>query len=95
MLNFKEIIKAWLSVTSHTPQQGELAKMRLDICAGCTYKKELFDGKYWSAVCGKCGCPLKAKIFSDATNPCPMGFWKKIDAKFGLNTDEKDTTTFI
>lgn len=95
MLNFKEIFKAWLSVTSHTKQQAELAKARLDICVGCAYKKELFEDKHWSAVCGKCGCPLKAKVFSEAMNACPMGFWKNIDSKFGLNINEKNNSSFI
>jgi hypothetical protein len=95
MLNFKEILKSWLLVTSHTPKQAELAKARLDVCVGCVYKKVLIEDKHWSAVCGKCGCPLKAKVFSEAINPCPMGFWKKIDEKFGLNTDEKNSSSFI
>lgn len=95
MLNFKEIFKAWIAASNPTPQQSKLAEARLNICVGCEYKKEIFNEKHWSAVCGKCGCPLKAKVFSDAINPCPMGFWKNVDDTFGVNTKLKKNTSFI
>jgi len=95
MLNFKEIFKAWVSASNPTKQQSDLAEARLNICIGCQYKKEIINKKEWSAICGKCGCPLKAKVFSDSINPCPMGFWKNIDSKFGLNTSDKNNTSFI
>mgnify|MGYP000005693794 CR=1 FL=1 len=95
MLNFKEIFKSWITFSNPTEQQEHLAKARLDICEGCEYKKEVVKKKSWSLLCGKCGCPLKAKVFSDAINPCPMGYWKEIDKNFGVNNDEKNIKSII
>ena len=89
MLNFKEIFSAWVSLSNPTEQQEKLAKARFSICEGCEYKKEILKTKTWSLVCGKCGCPIKAKVFSNQINPCPMGFWKEIDKNFGAPVDEK------
>jgi hypothetical protein len=95
MLNFKEIFNAWVKFGNPTEQQEKLANARFSICQGCDYKKEIIKGKEWSLTCGKCGCPLKAKVFSDAQNPCPMGFWKEIDKKFGLNTNNKENGSIL
>lgn len=89
MLNFKEIFKAWVTFSNPTEQETQLANARFSICEGCVYKKEIFKKKEWSLLCGKCGCPIKAKVFSDVVNPCPMGYWKEIDKNFGQNVDEK------
>jgi hypothetical protein len=95
MLNFKEIFKAWVTLSNPTEQQTLLANARFSICEGCQYKIESIKKKKWSLLCGKCGCPLKAKIFSDAINPCPMGYWKEIDKNFGTDTDEKNKKSII
>jgi hypothetical protein len=89
MLNFKEIFKAWVTLSNPTESEEQLAKARFSICEGCIYKKEIIKGKDWTLKCSKCGCPIKAKVFSHAVNPCPMGYWKEIDKKFGENVDEK------
>jgi len=95
MLNFKEIFKAWVTLSNPTEQQKQLANARFSICEGCQYKKETIKQKKWALICGKCGCPLKAKIFSSEINPCPMGYWKEIDKNFGINIDEKNDKSLI
>jgi hypothetical protein len=95
MLNFKEIFKAWITFSNPTEKEEKLAKARLDICEGCQYKKEILKKKSWSLVCGKCGCPIQAKVFSDAVNPCPMGYWKEIDKNFGIDFDKKGKKSII
>ena len=95
MLNFKEIFKAWITFANPTEQEEKLAKARLNICEGCTYKKETFNNQSWSLLCGKCGCPIQAKVFSSAINPCPMGYWKEIDKKFGIDIDGKNKKSII
>jgi len=95
MLNFKEIFKAWVTFSNPTEQEEQLAKVRFSICEGCVYKKEIVKGKKWSLLCGKCGCPIKAKVFSNTVNPCPMGYWEEIDKNFGMNTDEKNKKSII
>jgi hypothetical protein len=95
MLNFKEIFKAWVTLSNPTEQQEKLAKARINICEGCSYKKEIIKEKTWSLLCGKCGCPIQAKVFSDADNPCPMGYWKEIDKNFGMNIEEKTKKSIL
>ena len=63
MLNFKEIFKAWVTLSNPTERETQLANMRFSICEGCQYKKEIIKKTEWALLCGKCGCPLKAKIF--------------------------------
>jgi hypothetical protein len=95
MLNFKEIFNAWITLSNPTEQETQLANIRFSICEGCQYKKEIINKKNWSLLCGKCGCPLKAKIFSKAINPCPMGYWKEIDENFGINTNNKKKKSIL
>jgi hypothetical protein len=49
-----------------TNRNDELARQRLKICSGCSYRK-------WF-VCSQCGCPLQAKtrLFEEE---CPVGKW--------------------
>jgi hypothetical protein len=95
MLNFKEIFNAWVTLSNPTEEQTKLANARFSICEGCQYKKEIIKKKKWSLLCGKCGCPLKAKIFSDSINPCPMGYWQEIDKNFGLDISEKNKKSIL
>ena len=95
MLNFKEIFKAWITFANPTEQEEKLAKARLNICEGCIYKKEIVNKQSWSLLCGKCGCPIQAKVFSDALNPCPMGYWKEIDKTFGTIVNEKNKKSIL
>jgi hypothetical protein len=95
MLNFEEIFKAWVTSLNPTEQEEKLANSRLNICKECDYKRETIKKKNWSLLCGKCGCPIRVKVFSSQINPCPMGFWKEIDKNFGLDTDEKNKKSII
>lgn len=95
MINFKEIFIAWKSYIKPTKLEEKIAKDRLDVCIGCKFKKEIFEKREWSAICGKCGCPLKAKIFSKEINPCPMGYWINVDNLNGINYIQKDKKTFL
>jgi hypothetical protein len=95
MLNFKEIFNAWVKFGNPTEQQKKLANARFSICQGCEYKKEIIKDKNWALLCGKCGCPIKAKVFSDAKNPCPAGFWEEIDKKFGIYIEQKENNSVL
>lgn len=95
MFNFKEIFNAWVTLSNPTELETQLANMRFSICEGCQYKKEIIKKTEWALLCGKCGCPLRAKIFSTAVNPCPMGYWKEIDKNFGINNHEKNKKSII
>lgn len=95
MINFKEIFVAWKTYMKPTEFQAKVAKDRLDVCISCEFKKEIFEKSEWSAICGKCGCPLKAKIFSQETNPCPMGYWITPDNNNGINFEQKTKKTFL
>lgn len=95
MINFKEIFVAWKTLANPTKIQEKIAKDRLDVCVSCSYKKEVFENKEWSAICGKCGCPLKAKIFSQEVSPCPLSKWDSVDAKNRLITKMKDNNSIL
>jgi len=95
VLNLKEIFTAWLTFSNPTQEEINLAQGRFEICKGCTYKKEIILKKDWALLCGKCGCPIKSKIFSKSINPCPMGYWKEFDTNFGLKTEEKTNPTIL
>jgi len=56
-----EILKAWVTAENPNKMQKELAELRLNICMGCDMRKEIIHNKKWSALCGKCGCPLSKK----------------------------------
>ena len=49
------------------------ATPRLGVCAKCEFLK---PGTIVSAKCGKCGCPIKAKVMSRVRN-CPLNKWPK------------------
>jgi len=86
-INFKEIVTSWYNVIHHTPEQQELAEKRFNVCLECPSKKEIFEGKEWSFKCGECGCPLKAKIYTESTyliraGSCPLGKWKEVEMEY-------------
>lgn len=98
-LDFKEIANAWYNTIKHTPEQKELADKRLEICLACPSKKEILEGKQWSFVCGECGCPLKAKIYTKSTylikdGSCPLEKWKEIEIEY-LKNNRKINKTII
>ena len=70
-INYKEIFDAWIISLNPTSNQVELAKLRLEVCLGCEFRKETIKGLKWSAICDKCGCPLSKKVFATNYNACP------------------------
>lgn len=71
-----EIASSWISAANPTPEEKERAEKRVSTCNGCEENKlsEVLDYHY----CGKCGCPLKKKIFSPlpGSEACPLGKWE-------------------
>jgi hypothetical protein len=79
MNKFQEILKAWRTKWNPTPAQAQHAERRLEICAGCDSRQELFkDSNFW-VVCGECSCPLEAKSHSPKKGACDLGKWDVID----------------
>jgi len=86
-IDIKEIVGAWYNKIKHTPEQKELADKRFEICSTCTYKKEILKGKNWTLKCGKCGCLLSAKVYTEKTHldkngSCPLHKWKEAETEY-------------
>ena len=94
-INYKEIFDAWKISRNPTINQEELAKLRLDVCLGCEFRKEIVKGLKWSALCGKCGCPLSKKVFSPNYNACPEKLWGEIDSNYLEPLKTKNKSTLI
>lgn len=77
-----EIIDAWFRSLNPNEKESNLARERLDICMGCDFRKEVIRKKKWSALCGKCGCPIQKKIFTDQYGSCPLNKWDGIEKKY-------------
>jgi hypothetical protein len=77
MLKLVEIAKAWIAAANPTPEQQQIANIRISICDSCPNKKQLPQFNIYS--CGLCGCPLDKKIFSPKPGPeaCPDKRWTK------------------
>jgi hypothetical protein len=80
-LDFKEIAGAWYNRFVHTDEMKELADIRLSICYECPSKLDGIPGFPMRLRCGECGCPLKAKVYTDKTyldegGSCPLNKWK-------------------
>jgi hypothetical protein len=94
-INYKEIFDAWKISFKPTSKQEELAKLRLEICLECEFRKEVVKGLKWSALCGKCGCPLNKKVFSPNYNPCPLKKWDSVDSSYLEPFEDKNKNTLI
>ena len=94
-INYKEIFEAWKISLKPTPKQEELAKLRLEVCLGCDYRKEIIKGLKWSALCGECGCPLNKKVFSTTYNACGLKKWEEVDSNYLEPPEIKNTPTII
>lgn len=81
-MNFKEIVTAWITSLNPNDEEQSRSIERASICIKCEYKKEILKNKEWSAICGKCGCPLSKKVFSQEYNPCPIKRWEEVDKKY-------------
>lgn len=66
---FVDIVSSWASLMRATKEQEERAVKRTEVCHSCELLKKSIAGD----VCGKCGCPIRAKVFSD--NGCPDMRW--------------------
>jgi hypothetical protein len=77
MLKLVEIAKAWIAAANPTPEQQQIANIRISICDSCPNKKQLPQFNIYS--CGLCGCPLDKKIFSPkpGSEACPDKRWTK------------------
>jgi hypothetical protein len=94
-IDYKEIFEAWKISLKPTLKQEELAKLRLEVCLGCNYRKEVVKGLKWSTLCGKCGCPLNKKVFSPNYNSCPEKLWGDIDSNYLEPLNPKNKNTLI
>ncbi len=74
-----DILKSWITSVNPTETQSELAKKRLDVCAICDFKREVIHNKEWSWLCGRCGCPIRKKIYTDQYGSCPLKKWNFIE----------------
>jgi hypothetical protein len=92
MVDFKEIINAWIVSFNPTEDQKLQADERLSICLGCEKYSEIIEKKKWSAVCGECGCPIEKKIYSDRFDPCPLDKWNDVDTKYNIPTKKIEKT---
>lgn len=80
----KNIIDGWTNLVLPNEVTEELALKRANICATCPFA-QMSGGVYTIVVdnktknirgmsCGKCGCPLSAKVRS-TEDVCPLGKW--------------------
>lgn len=80
----QHIIDGWTNLIIEDPVAEEVALTRASICASCPFAQEV-GGLSVIAVdnrtkqirgmkCGKCGCPLSAKVRS-LNDHCPIGQW--------------------
>ena len=78
------IIAGWSNLVFTDPQVEALAIQRAAICAKCPFA-EVLNGLHTMVVdkkttqvrglkCGKCGCPLSAKVRAPQ-DACPIGKW--------------------
>ena len=95
MIDYKEIIQAWMKSKNPTEKEQELAEKRLDICLGCDYRREVLKGIKWSAYCGDCGCPLQKKVYSNIFNACTQKKWGEIDSEYMEPISDKNNITLI
>lgn len=80
----QHIVNGWTNLIIEDPVAEEIALRRASICASCPFAEEV-GGLSMIAVdnrtkqirgmkCGKCGCPLSAKVRS-LNDHCPIGQW--------------------
>lgn len=94
-IDYKEIFDAWVISLNPTPEQLELAELRLKVCLECDFRKETIKGLKWSAFCEQCGCPLSKKVFSTSYNACPLKKWENTDSAYIEPKKDKKNKTII
>lgn len=70
-MNVTAIFEGWVNYITQPSSIKEIAEKRGEHCVTCPFRKEM--GKL--QICGKCGCPLAAKLMSKKSY-CPIGLWK-------------------
>jgi len=90
-MEIKKIIKAWRIANSPEDVQKELSELRMKVCLGCEFKKEILKNIKISIICTKCGCPLIKKIFTNEHNPCPMRKWGDVDKDYFIEQKSEKT----
>lgn len=70
---FLEITKSWIAAANPSEEQQKIANQRIAVCNTCEFRKynDITDHYY----CGRCGCPLKGKVYSPQPKSCPEGYW--------------------
>jgi len=71
-----EIFPGWTNLVKEVPHLEQMALDRMSICMACDYIKKHPTLKH--NYCGKCGCPVAPKSWSQLTS-CPMMFWTKME----------------
>ena len=66
-----EIFPGWFNLITGREVHADMAAKRTLVCLDCP---ELGNGVFFDK-CGKCGCPIKAKVFSPKSK-CPLGKWE-------------------
>jgi hypothetical protein len=74
-----KIANAWITAANPTPTQKELAEKRYEICKGCEFRTFALKKLKMAEVCGECGCPLAAKIFTQEFDACPNHKWLEVE----------------
>lgn len=82
MIDIKDILTSWITSINPSDLEKKLAEERMEICMSCEIKREFFHNKEWSAICGRCGCPLKKKIFTNQYGTCPLKKWHTIEENY-------------
>lgn len=87
-----EIVTAWAVSFNPNEEQQKLAKSRYEVCLSCEQKTKTFGIE----ICGKCGCPLSKKIFTQKRNDtCPLNKWKDVEEDFRKENKEKNKYKLI
>jgi hypothetical protein len=83
-MKIKDILSGWKNYIIDDPAIEAMAKQRAKICSTCPQAKE---GKFTAVLkdyriheieglyCGKCLCPLSAKVRSE-NETCPLNKWQ-------------------
>ena len=73
IVKIKEIVQSYATMIKPTEEQKALAEIRLDTCMKCEFWAKNATGIEY---CSKCGCALKAKIFTPrGLEACPEKKW--------------------
>ena len=69
----KEIVQSYAIMVNPTPEQKQIAEIRIATCMSCEKWKENAAGIHY---CSECGCATKAKIFTPkGLEACPLKKW--------------------